>query len=292
MVISGQTNYRKTPQDTARHPQDTARHCKTPTRHRKGPQERRMQGYYRYSGVWWWWWCKEVNKSTHRKPRRTTKEQWTQGSTRDHYEFIEVTYLIALRSDPVPLQCFNGPPPPPPPYYAPTPRDEDTRSDQVWQKRLKRGDFYCIFARIVKKRYFKSFFDINPTIPQQWTVVSIISIYNNFALEVPCGVLWCLSVSCGVLWVSCGVLWVSCGALRCLAVSCGVLRCLAVRCLAVISRTGHFHSSFAYIIVFLFVTRCTTSRCNSRIYHHKNYILISTLVNNLGILTNFILTCS
>ena len=46
---------RKTPQDTARHrktPQDTARHCKTATRHCKGPQERRMQGYYRYSGVW------------------------------------------------------------------------------------------------------------------------------------------------------------------------------------------------------------------------------------------------
>ena len=48
--------HRKTPQDTARHPQDTARHCKTPTRHCKGPQERRMEGYYRYSGVWWWWW--------------------------------------------------------------------------------------------------------------------------------------------------------------------------------------------------------------------------------------------
>ena len=48
--------HRTTPQDTARHPQDTARYCKTPTRHRKGPQERRMQGYYRYSGVWWWWW--------------------------------------------------------------------------------------------------------------------------------------------------------------------------------------------------------------------------------------------
>ena len=48
--------HRKTPQDTARHPQDTARHCKTATRHCKGPQERRMQGYYRYSGVWWWWW--------------------------------------------------------------------------------------------------------------------------------------------------------------------------------------------------------------------------------------------
>ena len=55
MVNSGPTNYRKTPQDTARHPQDTARHCKTATRHCKGPQERRMQGYYRYSGVWWWW---------------------------------------------------------------------------------------------------------------------------------------------------------------------------------------------------------------------------------------------
>ena len=57
--IRGPTNYRKTPQDTARHrktPQDTARHCKTATRHCKGPQERRMQGYYRYSGVWWWWW--------------------------------------------------------------------------------------------------------------------------------------------------------------------------------------------------------------------------------------------
>ena len=50
----GPTNYRKTPQDTARHPQDTARHCKTPTRHcNKGPQERRMEGYYRYKGVWW-----------------------------------------------------------------------------------------------------------------------------------------------------------------------------------------------------------------------------------------------
>ena len=47
--------HRKTPQDTARHPQDTARHCKTPTRHCKGPQEKRMEGYYRYSGVWWWW---------------------------------------------------------------------------------------------------------------------------------------------------------------------------------------------------------------------------------------------
>ena len=38
---------------TARHcktPQDTARHCKTATGHCKGPQERRMQGYYRYSG--------------------------------------------------------------------------------------------------------------------------------------------------------------------------------------------------------------------------------------------------
>ena len=62
-LSTGPTNYRKTPQDTARHrktpqdtarhPQDTARHCKTPTRHCKGPQERRMQGYYRYSGVWW-----------------------------------------------------------------------------------------------------------------------------------------------------------------------------------------------------------------------------------------------
>ena len=42
-----------TARQTARHPQDTARHCKTPTRHCKEPQERRMQGYYRYSGVWW-----------------------------------------------------------------------------------------------------------------------------------------------------------------------------------------------------------------------------------------------
>ena len=59
-ILTGPTNYRKTPQDTARHrktpqdtarhPQDTARHCKTPTRHCKGPQERRMEGYYRYSG--------------------------------------------------------------------------------------------------------------------------------------------------------------------------------------------------------------------------------------------------
>ena len=66
LLFCGPTNYRKTPQDTARHrktpqdtarhPQDTARHCKTATRHCKGPQERRMQGYYRYSGVWWWWW--------------------------------------------------------------------------------------------------------------------------------------------------------------------------------------------------------------------------------------------
>ena len=48
IFLFGQTNYRKTPQDTARHPQDTARHCKTPTRHR-------MQGYYKYSGMWWWW---------------------------------------------------------------------------------------------------------------------------------------------------------------------------------------------------------------------------------------------
>ena len=66
----GQTNYHKTPtnhlQDTHKpptrhpqtthktptnHPQDTH---KTPTRHRKGPQERHMQDYYRYSGVWWW----------------------------------------------------------------------------------------------------------------------------------------------------------------------------------------------------------------------------------------------
>ena len=43
--------HRKAPQDTARHPQDTTRHCKTHTRHCKGPQERRMEGYYRYSGV-------------------------------------------------------------------------------------------------------------------------------------------------------------------------------------------------------------------------------------------------
>ena len=48
--------HRKTSQDTARHrktPQETHKTPKTPPSHRKGPQERRVQGYYKYSGVCW-----------------------------------------------------------------------------------------------------------------------------------------------------------------------------------------------------------------------------------------------